>query len=278
MKYLRIALLLIVVVMRFPAALLAQEADGTDLLEALAIVQAAYGEEIIILSATHDADNACWQFEFADGTAVCVDETTGEILPGDSTDSGAVDDTDEGALEDTNDTEVDDTDDAAVEDTGDGAVDDIDDGEVEDNDDFGILPTTTLEEAITTALSLFPDSAVTSVSFQMLDDGSFTWDIGLDDVLSMDVDAMTGEVLLSGDETNDTVGAPVDSVDDSVVEDTGDGVVDNIDDGAVEDTGDSAVGNQDEVDQGSDDEGDQGHQDHDDEGDQGHDDEGDQGD
>ena len=144
MKQLRLVLLFVIVVTLFPAVVWAQgdpPADIIDLVGALAIVRAAYGEGVIILSATLDADNACRQFEFADGTAVCVDETTGEILLVGDTDDGAVGNTDDGAVGDTDDGAVGNTDDAAVGDTDDDAVGNTDDGAVEDrSDDLGIRP------------------------------------------------------------------------------------------------------------------------------------------
>src|SRR5690349_2031637 len=122
--------LIFVLAMLFPMALLAQEATpeaGTTLtmLQALELVRAAYGADVVILEVDYDdatdgeAAMACWDFALADGTELCVDALTGEIVLN----------TPEAEMT----PDAEETEDA--EDVNDGEADNNDDGEADNNDD-----------------------------------------------------------------------------------------------------------------------------------------------
>ena len=225
MKQLRIVLpLLALVILMIPAIVLAQDVTegGVTLLEALGLVHDAYGDEIIIVKASYNDDDACWKFEFEDGTEVCVDEVTGEIL---------VDDSPEITPEPEETPEMEETPEPDDDDDMDDVDDDVNDDEDEDvnddvnDDDEDVTPTVTMEDAIAIALSIFPDSQVSDINLDHMH-GLLVWDIGLDDnTRAVDIDAMTGAVLFFGFESQDDdsyVSSDDDSSDDDHGDDSGD--------------------------------------------------------
>lgn len=204
----------------------AQDQDETptvDLLAALESVRAEYGDDVIVLSAeldTEDADDMddedtddiddaddnenCADFEIltAEGEQldldVCLDAETGELLV-------TLDDAND--MDDNNDDDNDDDNSSSNDDN-----DDDNDDDDEDSDDISaeLLETTltvTLEDAIASALEIFPNATIIEIELE-IEDGTLVWDIDVripssDETRSVDIDADTGSVLQFGFESAD---------------------------------------------------------------------------
>lgn len=72
--------LLIVLVLIVSTTWIAQAQDTLDLVEALAIVRDAYGDDAVTQGGVYDDENACWEFTLDDDSRVCVSDTTGEFV------------------------------------------------------------------------------------------------------------------------------------------------------------------------------------------------------
>ena len=199
MKRLRMILVFAFIASLFPAALWAKEVPATlTLEEALAIVQKAYKDEVTIVNVGYDTEKHCWEFEFAAGTQVCVDDVTAEIVPfdpGANVDTGAID-TPEATPDPAN--------------TDDGAVDNVDTGSVDTpdaipgpeatpdpaNTDDGAVsvdpPVLTAGAVIAIARKASPNGAITKISFQRL---TSRWAVTLDDGVIVEVDDQTADIV-----------------------------------------------------------------------------------
>ena len=243
MQFQKLTLLIIVLLMAVPMAVLAQETTPEpdaplSLLEATAIVQAEYGDALILEiqwdAADDDSDeSACWKFEFADGTELCVDALTGEITVDDDSD---------------------DSNDDSAEATP----------EPESTPDPNApAPVITMEEAIAKALEIFPDGVVSKIELELWGDGTLVWEVKLDgDKLAVELDAVDGTVYDFGyDDSDDDEGD-----EDSYNGDSDDDYSDDSDD-----SDDSSDDSSDDHDDDSDDDDDD-HDDDDDDDDDDHDD------
>lgn len=125
-----------------------------------------------LLQIDYDATNACWYLEFTDGMNVCLSDTTGEPVVRiiSATPTPTV----------TNPTSQSNITPQPTQ-----------------------QPVVSVEDAIATALRIFPGSIVDSANLEE-DDGVLVWDIELDDdVRSVDVNAITGNIISFGYERSD---------------------------------------------------------------------------
>ncbi|MDQ7035029.1 MAG: PepSY domain-containing protein [Anaerolineae bacterium] len=187
------------------------QTDSLGLLGTLEIARVFAADDARLTSVQYDEDYTCWDFEFTDGTEVCISDATGESVDN-SVDISASTDTsaDDSASTDTS------ADDSASTDTSaddsastDTSADDSSSTDSSSDDNSVVVdPTISLEEAIAAALEIFPGSTVSSAELSVKDDGSVVWEIQLDnDVRGVDVDSETGSILFFGYEDNDNDGS-----------------------------------------------------------------------
>jgi uncharacterized membrane protein YkoI len=258
MKSLKIFLPIILLLgLLWPLALLAQD-DSTDLSleQALANVRAVYGN-VVITEINFDEDGedereeACWKFHFVDGTELCVIAATGEIIvDDDGPDMVATEDLDDDAPNIVTTEEFDDA--VCVDDDNDGdsGRDNDNDGDSgrgddDDCDDLtGIIPVVTLETAISVARTVNPNTPISSVELELLNDGRLIWEIDFEGANNdVDVDATSSQIVdISGDDDNNDDGDSGRSSDDDG--DSGRG---------GDDAGDSSRGGSDNSGSGNDD-------------------------
>ncbi|MDQ7026201.1 MAG: PepSY domain-containing protein [Anaerolineae bacterium] len=167
------------------------QTDSLGLLGTLEIARVFAADDARLTSVQYDEDYTCWDFEFTDGTEVCISDATGESVDN-SVDISASTDTS--------------ADDSASTDTS--ADDSSSTDSSSDDNSVVVDPTISLEEAIAAALEIFPGSTVSSAELSVKDDGSVVWEIQLDnDVRGVDVDSETGSILFFGYEDNDNDGS-----------------------------------------------------------------------
>ncbi len=189
MKSIRYALLLFVFLI--PMNALAQdesESPVIDLMDALAMLRAEVGEDVYIVEAEFEVEDddgemleICWEFEVLDAQGsemeveICEDIDSGELV---------LDVDDEN--EDSNDDDSDDE-------------NEMDDG---DEDESSAPSAISLDDALAIVLENQPDSAITG--FELEDeDGSFVWEFEFADDSELSIDATTGDILDSVDDSED---------------------------------------------------------------------------
>jgi uncharacterized membrane protein YkoI len=155
-----------------------------SLLQALGIVQTGdpnLSATRFIVDGSYDADDACWKFEYSDTSEICVSDTTGELV--DIDDNSGV--------------------------PAPAATEDVNNGNApapaatEDADIFLVQPTISLDDAIASALRIFPNRIVSDFELERNAAGVVVWEIKLDnDTVQVEVDAETGFVLNFGRNTN----------------------------------------------------------------------------
>ena len=173
-------------------------AQRLTLLQALGIVQTNdtnTAASRFIVDGSYDEDDRCWKFEYSDSSEICISDTTGEVV--DFDDNSGVPAP------------------AATEDVGNGGVpapaatEDVNSGNVpapaatEDADIFLVPPTISLDDALATALRIFPNRIVSDFELERNAAGVVVWEIKLDnDTVQVEVDAETGFVLNFGRNSN----------------------------------------------------------------------------
>jgi uncharacterized membrane protein YkoI len=169
-----------------------------SLLQALGIVQTGdpnLSGTRFIVDGSYDDDDACWKFEYSDTSEICISDTTGELV--DIDDNSGVPAP------------------AATEDVSNGGVpapattEDVNSGNVpapaatEDADIFLVQPTISLDDAIATALRIFPNRIISDFELERNAAGVVIWEIKLDNnTVQVEVDAETGFVLNFGRNSN----------------------------------------------------------------------------
>jgi uncharacterized membrane protein YkoI len=155
-----------------------------SLLQALGIVQTGdpnLSATRFIVDGSYDEDDACWKFEYSDTSEICVSDTTGELV--DIDDNSGIPAP------------------AATEDVNSGGVPAP--AATEDADIFLVQPTISLDDAIASALRIFPNRIVSDFELERNAAGVVVWEIKLDnDTVRVEVDAESGFVLNFGRNSN----------------------------------------------------------------------------
>jgi uncharacterized membrane protein YkoI len=179
-----IAVLVMVLLSAWSIAAQDNTAQRLTLLQALGIVQTGdpnLSASRFIIDGSYDADDACWKFEYSDTSEICISDTTGQLV--DIDDNSGV--------------------------PAPAATEDVNNGNApapaatEDADIFLVQPTISLDDAIASALRIFPNRIVSDFELERNAAGVVVWEIKLDnDTVQVEVDAETGFVLNFGRNTN----------------------------------------------------------------------------